>query len=91
MSNVTQNFSEPINIHLLKLVCTNNNYKMYFLITGGAKRVGAYCVRYLHAQGCNILLHYRSSTKEAKALADELMALDSNELTKLKIFINDYP
>lgn len=42
------------------------------LITGGAKRVGAYCVRYLHAQGYNILLHYRSSEESAKALADEL-------------------
>jgi pteridine reductase len=42
------------------------------LITGGAKRVGAQCVRYLHAQGHNILLHYRSSAIEAKGLADEL-------------------
>ncbi len=42
------------------------------LITGGAKRVGAYCVRYLHAQGCNIVLHYRSSVEAAKGLADEL-------------------
>ncbi len=42
------------------------------LITGGAKRVGAHCVRYLHAQGCNILVHYRSSVEEAQALADEL-------------------
>lgn len=42
------------------------------MITGGAKRVGAQCVRYLHAQGHNILLHYRSSAIEAKGLADEL-------------------
>jgi pteridine reductase len=42
------------------------------LITGGAKRVGAHCVRYLHAQGCNVLVHYRSSKAEAQALADEL-------------------
>jgi len=41
-------------------------------MTGGAKRVGAHCVRYLHAQGYNILLHYRSSAEAAKALADEL-------------------
>jgi len=45
------------------------------LITGGAKRVGAHCVRYLHAQGCNILVHYRSSSRAAKLLADELNAL----------------
>ncbi len=42
------------------------------LITGGARRVGAQCVRYFHAQGHNILLHYRSSALEAKDLADEL-------------------
>lgn len=46
--------------------------KKNILMTGGAKRVGAYCVRYLHAQGCNILLHYRSSVLAATTLADEL-------------------
>jgi len=42
------------------------------LITGAAKRVGAHCVRYLHAQGANILLHYRASQDEAQDLANEL-------------------
>ena len=42
------------------------------LITGAAKRVGAYCVRYLHGQGANILLHYRASGAAAQKLADEL-------------------
>lgn len=42
------------------------------LITGGAKRVGAAISRRLHSQGCNIVLHYRSSLGEARALADEL-------------------
>ncbi|MGH8727576.1 MAG: pteridine reductase [Burkholderiales bacterium] len=41
------------------------------LITGGAKRVGAAICRRLHAQGMNIMLHYRSSAKEARALATE--------------------
>ena len=50
------------------------------LITGGAKRVGAYCVRYLHAQGYNILLHYRSSAEAAKELADELNAQRSDSV-----------
>lgn len=48
--------------------------KKNILITGGAKRVGAHCVRYLHAQGYNILVHYRSSVASAQALADELNA-----------------
>ena len=44
------------------------------LITGGAKRVGAALVRYLHARGWNIVLHYRASQVDAQALADELNA-----------------
>jgi pteridine reductase len=42
------------------------------LITGGARRVGAALVRALHAAGANILVHYRSSSGAAIALADEL-------------------
>jgi len=50
------------------------------LITGGARRVGARCVRYLHAQGCSILLHYRSSSSEAQGLADELNLLRADSV-----------
>lgn len=42
------------------------------LITGGAKRIGAYLVTTLHQQGFNIALHYRHSAAEAQALAAEL-------------------
>jgi pteridine reductase len=42
------------------------------LITGAAKRIGAACARILHAQGCNVLLHYRSSKQEAEQLCEEL-------------------
>ena len=42
------------------------------LITGAAKRIGAECVQFLHQQGCNVLLHYRSSEQQALALADRL-------------------
>lgn len=45
---------------------------MNVLITGAAKRVGAACVRMLHADGCNIFMHYRSSSADAAALCDEL-------------------
>lgn len=46
--------------------------KKNILITGAAKRVGAHCARYLHAEGCNIVLHYRSSDHAATELANEL-------------------
>jgi len=42
------------------------------LITGAAKRIGAACAHLLHSEGCNVFLHYRSSTAEAQQLCDEL-------------------
>jgi pteridine reductase len=42
------------------------------LISGGAKRVGAAICRRLHADGANLMIHYRSSRAEAEALRDEL-------------------
>lgn len=44
------------------------------LITGAAKRLGGHCVRHLHDQGANILLHYRGSHEDALVLASELNA-----------------
>jgi pteridine reductase len=57
------------------------------LITGGAKRVGAAICRSLHAAGANLMVHYRSSSKEAHALQDELNAIraDSVALTRADI------
>jgi len=42
------------------------------LITGGAKRVGAAISRMLHADGANLMIHYRQSVNEARALQAEL-------------------
>ncbi len=44
------------------------------LITGGARRVGAAICRRLHAAGASLLVHYRTSTIEARALQVELNA-----------------
>ena len=41
------------------------------LITGGAKRVGAAICRLLHASGANLMIHYRNSVNEARALQSE--------------------
>ena len=46
--------------------------KKVILITGGAKRVGAAICRELHAHGANLMIHYRSSAHEARALQAEL-------------------
>jgi pteridine reductase len=44
------------------------------LVTGGAKRVGAAICRRLHAAGATLMVHYRSSAAEARALVSELTA-----------------
>jgi len=48
------------------------------LVTGGAKRVGAAIVRRLHSCGASVMLHYRSSEREASALRTELNAQREN-------------
>jgi pteridine reductase len=44
------------------------------LITGGARRVGAAICRRLHAAGVDLMVHYRRSADEARALQEELHA-----------------
>jgi len=45
--------------------------KTYF-ITGGAKRIGAAISKGLHAEGANVIIHYRNSSTEALQLALDL-------------------
>jgi pteridine reductase len=45
-----------------------------YLVTGAARRVGAAIVRRLHADGGNVLIHYRGAPDDADALAAELNA-----------------
>lgn len=55
------------------------------LVTGGAKRVGAAVCRRLHAAGASVMVHYRSSEADARALASELgtaVALAQADLLK---------
>jgi pteridine reductase len=50
------------------------------LITGGAKRVGAAICRCLHAEGFKLMIHYKSSINEARALQAELSLLRPNSV-----------
>ncbi len=43
------------------------------LVTGGTRRIGAEICRTLHAQGMNLVVHYRSSQQDAHALQAELL------------------
>ena len=45
------------------------------LITGGAARIGAEIARQLHAEGMNIVVHYRSSVNKAEQLCHSLNAI----------------
>ncbi|MEL7446223.1 MAG: SDR family NAD(P)-dependent oxidoreductase, partial [Pseudomonadota bacterium] len=42
------------------------------LITGGATRIGAEIVRRFATNGWHVIIHYKSSSKEADALAANL-------------------
>ena len=50
------------------------------LITGGAKRVGAAICRELHAHGASLMIHYKTSITEARALQAELNLQRSNSV-----------
>ncbi len=50
------------------------------LITGGAKRVGAAICRELHAHGASLMIHYNTSTAEARALQAELNLQRANSV-----------
>lgn len=60
------------------------------MITGAARRVGAEMVRHLHQAGMNIVLHYRSSSKDATALADSLNAQRTDSVKLLKGDLKEY-
>jgi pteridine reductase len=53
-------------------ITPNNLENKVVLITGGARRVGAAISRMLHADGANLMIHYRKSANEARALQAEL-------------------
>ena len=54
------------------------------LVTGGARRVGAAIARRLHAAGANLMLHYRHSAPEARALANALNGERADSITVIQ-------
>jgi pteridine reductase len=59
------------------------------LITGGAKRVGAATARLLHAAGANLMIHFRSSATDARALQEELNAGRSDSVALIQADLLD--
>jgi pteridine reductase len=56
------------------------------LVTGGARRVGAAVCCKLHAQGANLMVHYRSSQNDAQMLRQ---ALEQDRLDSVEIMQAD--
>jgi pteridine reductase len=63
------------------------------LITGAAQRIGATIARVLHAEGMDLVLHYRSSAGPARALAADLNGVraDSVRLVAANLLDADAP
>jgi pteridine reductase len=59
------------------------------LITGAARRVGAALARRLHAQGAQVMLHYRRSEREAQLLQAELNAARAQSASLLQADLLD--
>ena len=59
------------------------------LITGGARRVGATIARILHAEGWQLMIHYRQSAQEARALAAELNLQRSDSAAIVQADLNN--
>src|SRR2546426_9919450 len=59
------------------------------LVTGGAKRVGAAIARRLHREGANLMLHYRGSEREARALRAELNAARADSVALVQADLLD--
>jgi pteridine reductase len=58
------------------------------LVTGAAQRIGAYIAKAAHADGYNIVLHYRSSAKQTQVLKDQLNAIRVNSCSSLQADFN---
>jgi len=59
------------------------------LITGAAHRIGATTARMLHAEGMNILLHYRNSRDAAETLQTELNAIRTDSVQLIQADLHD--
>ena len=59
------------------------------LITGAAHRVGAMIARALHAQGMNLVLHYRHSGEAAQRLQVELHAIRADSVVLVQADLLD--
>ena len=58
------------------------------LLTGSAKRIGAFTARYLHQLGWNIVLHYNQSEQQASELAKQMNAARADSVKLVQGSLN---
>lgn len=68
---------------------TSNSPPRVALITGAARRVGAGIASALHERGLNVVIHYRSSAREATDLAAKLNTLRADSAHTLSADLCD--
>lgn len=59
------------------------------LVTGASHRIGATIVRLLHAEGMNIILHYRHSRDAAQKIQQELNALREDSVILIQADLHE--
>jgi pteridine reductase len=59
------------------------------LITGAAKRIGAFLAEYFHKQGFNIIIHYHQSEQEAQTLCKQLLQKRADSAFLISADLND--
>jgi len=59
------------------------------LVTGSARRIGAVIIRTLHAEGANVVIHYRHSSNEAEMLCAELNQQREQSCMLIRADLND--
>ena len=59
------------------------------LITGGTRRIGEAICRKLHSEGMSLMIHYRSSEKEAQALQTKLNQIRPGSVALIKADLLD--
>ena len=63
--------------------------KKVMLITGASQRIGAYIAQSAHADGYNIVLHYRQSVIQTQALKEQLNKIRTNSCISVRADFNN--
>ncbi len=75
----------------MSLQSSTNITNKVVLITGAARRIGAETASLLHANGANVVLHYRTSREPAQALLEKLNTIRKDSAILVQANLLDTP